>query len=388
MDHEMKVRIKEFERLMGRDWVKHSTGQLEERIRRPKKLPEVDVDDHPIASLFHRVLPRLGQREGPNQDDLVRLGALAEDVIRPVEHGSVGADERIARLRSTDHEDVRATLYEFGVATMLIRRDHSVDFLPERPDKGIKTPDLLVDGCVEVECKRRGKTQQEKADRELWELFHRKVIRLIQAKCEVSMVIELYSDEVPTRGAVDWALSVVRSHVESGSIRAVEQVTDGHRVVIRKVRLHLDHAGLSCDPQPADGPRHFEKADIMMKVQDQKRIDGSGLFMMVRAGAGVRVARSLGLPNLLDTARKQFSGERPAVVFVDLQLPILDSSERDHGPANQAVQDWMRQHRSIAAAVITTDVFKAPGGGSVAVRLRSKNLAECPRLPLPDDFAL
>ena len=364
----MIQRIEALRETLSVDWVDETVRVIEEQIRRPKKLPAVEVASHPIGELFHRVLPAL-KSGSASRYDIARLGAIAEDVLTPLESDVAGAESRLERLKSEDLALVDSTLYEFGVATMLLRRGHAVRFLKEKPTEGARTPDLLVDESVEVECKRRGTTRQEAEDRELWELFNRRAVRLITSK-QRSLAIEFFSADGPTRDGVDWALRELRRQLSGDASLPIEEEMDGHHLLVRKIEVCGGNGGIVAQsPDPAF-PREFERLEMMALARGTQLDASTGTAIICRCGTRCREGREPGISNSLDTARKQFSGDSPGVVFLDLQLPIAQPSQADLEPASEVIQDWLRQHRSVAAVVLTTDWVAEQGGRLLMARRR------------------
>ncbi|MDP1537712.1 MAG: hypothetical protein Q8L95_11065 [Burkholderiales bacterium] len=378
--------IHELEDIVGKKWIQNAIANIEEEVRRPKKLPAVEIQHHPLGYLFHQVLPGLDPRSS-DLGNTIRLAGIASDVVKTVRSGVEGVQDRVERLKSSDHTEVRSTFYEFGVSAMLVERNHEVRFFEEMSVAGRRTPDLLVDGAVEIECKQKGKTQQEMADWELWELFYRKVNRWLTARHR-SYSVELFTDERPTRSDVDWAQQQARQIVQNAAGRPVEVSRPGVYLVVGPIAISNHEGGVVAAPSEPLYPRVFEKVEMMALARGNELDVSRAVSVIVRCGTRQRNARETSISDKLGSARGQFSGERPAVVYFDLQLPLQSPSELDMQPASEAIQDWLRQHKSIAAVVLTTDVFGNEDGHIISARRRLIHRSGNVRLNLGKSFAL
>ena len=63
-----------------------------------------------------------------------------------------GIDDKIQALMSNDFSGIEKILFELSMVSLLVRQNHSVQFLKTREEIGKRTPDLLVDNNVEFEC--------------------------------------------------------------------------------------------------------------------------------------------------------------------------------------------------------------------------------------------
>ncbi|MCH7499443.1 MAG: hypothetical protein IH886_05460 [Nitrospinae bacterium] len=341
--------IRALEKLLDPSWVAKETQVIENHVRKPKKLPEVKPQFHPLCELFHRVLPGLDTKTG-NIHDAVKLGAYATDVMTVVQSVCSGQQTRIEKLKSRDITEVNSTLYEFNVASMLIKRGHTVEFVEEQ--KGVRTPDLLVDGCVEVECKQRARTKVENIQYELWEQFSRQAIRNLGKK-ELSVSIELFTDQFITKKDVRQALSQIKK-LQRNQLAKVDYSENGVHLLVRPFDIEFKEGEIVTTPPEPRYPRMLKKVDIRAQVIDNSMLEDGALAISIRFGTQNIQNREGGIFTKLNDARQQLSEDFPSVIYLDLSLPIANASELDLQPASAVIKDWFRQHRSVAAIVLTT----------------------------------
>ena len=109
---------------------------------------------HPLALQLDQVPSQVA--EGDQLDvtpALADLSRLAVSVRRLDKVGATRLDERLLRLQG-DYDLFESMSFELNVAADFVRDGHSVEFVPESTH-GERTPEFVVDGSVEVECKKK-----------------------------------------------------------------------------------------------------------------------------------------------------------------------------------------------------------------------------------------
>lgn len=71
----------------------------------------------------------------------------------------------------SDADQFKKIVFELDVATAFVKTSHKVKFVQVESENEKKTPDLLVDDKIEVECKK--KERLTKRDTQNQELFYR-----------------------------------------------------------------------------------------------------------------------------------------------------------------------------------------------------------------------
>ncbi len=111
---------------------------------------------HPLASLIHETERTIELEKSRKtykiSENILKLSKIGMDISILKQNSVSGLDEKIQALMSNDFSGIEKLLFELSMASLLVRQNHSVQFLKTREDIGKRTPDLLVDDNVEFEC--------------------------------------------------------------------------------------------------------------------------------------------------------------------------------------------------------------------------------------------
>ncbi len=108
----------------------------------------------------------------------------------------------------------------------------------------------------------------------------------------------------------------------------------------------------------------------------------------VRCGTGQKTNREAVIESKLKSAKGQFSGHCPSIVFLDMRIPVSKPSDLDMQPAKEITDNWLRQNLSVSAVFLTTDFSIKEGGGATRARCRVLCQNKQARMPLKADFTL
>jgi hypothetical protein len=337
---------------VGRDWIEQRVAEVhtfEEANERSGGRRTGMRSFHPLAVSAARYLAAedVGTAHQSMGDGLVRLAMLG-GAVRVLD-GVFGLTDRIANLVAGDAALYYATEFELLSAGLYAATGHRVQFVEEADTP---TFDLLVDGEVEVECKQvTPVTQRERHAADLWSLLDRRLRRVLDQHDGVFFVYATVPD-LPERSHVDEVVDKVLRLLEAGTAEAHES-RGAVRLRYARTVARRDRRGIS-----GDIPRWFPDRSQHLKVELSMALDGSA----VEAGRGgalafdgrtpppdpARVAREQ-----VRKAPRQFTGERPAVVHVDIASALRRAHlQLGDTTVGLTIRSWLRRHPEITAANI------------------------------------
>ncbi len=370
--------IRNLVKILDEDWVERRIKKFVKERERPKKIGDKTKTFDPITTALGNVVPQL-EEDPIDSLAIARLHAIAESVVMVVEAQCGDVVERINELKSLQTKKVESTIYEFHVAAMMLKQDHSVDFIPEGEEK---TADMIVDGAVEIECKQRGKTDVEEYQAKLFNEMHLKIEKLF-AKKQFSALVEIFtSAELINREEINTIIKNLRKLEPNQQHDLKEGDTE---VLIRPVQVFAQGNGIAANtPAPSFAPS-FEQTQMLFHTSNPA---GTGFFLENRFGGLTLKGREQGITAQLKHAKQQITQEGPAIAFIDLRFDVQDPTEIDFQPAIDVINDWLRQNTSFSAVVITTPVISTNGGLSkIEHHVLTFHHAN-PKHVLPENFKL
>jgi hypothetical protein len=311
---------------------------------------------HPLGELTYQVREELtmwGRPEFRPTVNLARLGVLAF-AIRVLRDADVdGLDDRLARLTTSSADDFESTRFELDVAALHVMSRRKVRFVREKPEQ--RTPDLEVDGALEVECKRKVElSQRDLAMRDTWAFLERRLYDTLPSAGGYR--VELWTRAAPTRTDVDWALAEVKRCLRERAEVVDVTVADssaGRDLRFCSLEVISDGGGVKVNEPP--GARPLEDFDVG-KVEITARVTDRALRPQLALQFGFRTDDRKdwieGVRRSLRNARGQLSGDKPAVVFVEVPAAARASKEGRLGPLKDVVHEAFRNSTRLSGVAI------------------------------------
>lgn len=181
----IRGKVDQLEARLPPNWVDEQVRLAEERAKRLGH-PGVSPDVHPLASLIQRVRTQFELFDMSNPvnatQDMLTATGLGSDIQFLEEREVEGLSERVAMLHSEDRGSFEGTCFEIRSVVTLARLGHSVAFLSTRSDAELKTPDLLIDGNVEGECKTTDPlSSRDRSNEDGWQQIERAYFKALEA---------------------------------------------------------------------------------------------------------------------------------------------------------------------------------------------------------------
>lgn len=340
---------------IGVDWLDREVDRvLRWPVRRePRRF-------HPVVVLYAQVERQLKTSATAFAVSWESL-ALA-DLARAVEvleaKSVTNLGERLDKLSSNDFDEAASTIYELECGAAYIMAGHSVAFLRVSAEQRRRRADLMVDGQVEVECKRK-RALEFPARQSLYELAARRVDKLLEGT-DKGVRVETYTRGEPSRIDIERSLALVRRVIEENGGGAlidevdyycrVEQVkngvyVNGLDVQVNGPRGRYDHVLL------ASGIRPYV---TFVELKNPRAC----LFKCgVRDPDQVRSAI-----RTLQKAKSQLSASLPGVVHLDVSKIDREEAGNKAAEVVRKVEGYLRSTTSVSGAIITAEGFEYSDG--------------------------
>jgi hypothetical protein len=327
--------------LMGADWIAAHSA-------RPYR------DPHVIASWLAQYRNTPPESLSRSQQ-LLQIGELMSNIQTLRNAGTQNLETRVDDLRLDDRDRVASAIHEIRVAAEYVHSGRRVFFIPEA---GIQTPDLLIDDCMEIECKHKnGVSQQDKARFELYGILRRKLRALFPEHVPHSaLLLEAMFHIEPRRDLIDRIVSAARLGLRRPEPSKFSETADG------LFTAHFEVLPASSGPTELILPRGVTEFD--QRSTEAVALDENGAlgrFINVNVGCDVRQDRVKGVIRSVRSAASQFSGRYPAIVSVD----ISSIAARGEGEALAHLRDdilaALKSHTTISRVELLTTQFIGEG---------------------------
>lgn len=331
--------------LMGAEW-------LASQSPRPYTSP------HVIASWltqYENTTPEWISRSQP----VLQIGELMCNIQALRNAGAQNLETRVDDLRLDDPDRVASAIHEIRVAAGYVHAGRRVLFIPEA---GVQTPDLLVDDCMEVECKHKsGVSPQDKARFEEYRVLLRKLRAVFPDHVPHSaLYLEAMFHVEPRRDLIDRIVAAARSGLRRSEPSEFSETPDG---------LYEAHFGiLPADSGPIElmlprGPSKFDQRTTEAIALDE---NGTlGRLIRVDVGCELRQDRVKGLVRSVRSAARQFSGRYPAIVSVDISAIAAKGEGEALAHLEDDILDALRRHTTISRVELFNTHFVGEVGEQV-----------------------
>jgi hypothetical protein len=321
--------------------------------------------------------------DGLVPEELLKLAVLGSNIKLLRTKNVGGANEKVAELMNDNFEEV---MYEIAIAASQAEKGHLVKFIATKSSSGERTPDILVDEQVEIECKRKEEMgQRERKLRELFQFMSRRFSDMMyQAKATYFIYVKFPVE--PEKPLADDVIQYVRSLILESKEGKYEM--NGHEIVLYKLgswdQMHL----ICASPSTATSSEWFRATKrgidqlIASMVPDKELIEriasrsvyGEPTFVTFDDGTLIRAGylqmpifefpdppqdNMDGILSSLKKAKGQFSGRRPTVICIESPQVVPGMPKEAFDDLMAMVDDFLAKNPSISAVIFTTEAFVA-----------------------------
>lgn len=381
--------------LVGNAWLSKELENIDS-YKPPKKLRKLSFIDytekfHPLAFLIYQTNEQLRSCAEKKffevSEEILRLSYLGENLLVLKGQNTKGLDNKIQDLTSSDKKLFDKTTYEFEVASVYARKGYSVEFVETKSKESKKTPDLLINSEVEVECKKKDRTtDRDIRNTENWKLISRKASGMME-HFGLNYAVFVKTQKDPEKEDVKFILQQFQE--------LIKERRQG-RFVFRDRGIGITLQILSTKDQEIEleGIEFgtSEELDYVVSTRGSKR-DGEGK-------AFIRNPRILGfksgeLPERISSviesikyAKQQLSGNRPGLIYVNLNTIDRKMIDKDFERLDSLIKNLLKNNSTISGVIITTEFFVKDDQGYVYSHKARVIRNEQAKYPLPLGFEI
>lgn len=350
----------------------------------PKKNPHLDYEKqfHPLALQIHLVKEHfeICKRDSSRKITQEILGlALLGSHIEYFNKNSEGLDEKICELMSPNYENFEKTVYELNVARGFAEKGHSICFVEREQNK--KTPDMLLDNEIEVECKKKNeRTKRNDEINNFWNLIERKSEKIMSGY-SVNYFISVKTYEDPTKDVIDRIIHRIHKLIkkrERGTFFDSEAEITLFKISDKEEMIETSILPQTLQSRDTDSI----KKQVIETIKNKTGFDAENLFINkdslipVKFEAAIRYDKVF-VKNMRATccntlvsedrissivesvrkARKQLTGKRPGLICVDLNKMASTWSYKDFELLPKMIQEFIKNNSSISAVLITNELY-------------------------------
>ena len=213
------------------------------------------------------------------------------------------------------------------------------------PEAGVQTPDLLVDDCLEVECKHKsGISPQDQARFELYGILCRRLRAVFPENIPHSaLLLEAMFHVEPRRDLIDRIVAAARSGLRRSQPSKFSETADG------LFTAHFEVLPAGSGPTQLFLPRGVTEFD--QRSTEAVALDATGTlgrFINVNVGCDVRQDRVKGVIRSVKSAARQFSGRYPAIVSIDISAIAAKGEDEALADLRDDILAALKSHTTIS----------------------------------------
>lgn len=368
---------------------------------------------HPLLRNLDATFRQISRSDSENEShattDMIISAMLGKSITVLKEKKCVGLDKKIADLMLPNFDQFPKTTYEIQVGAILADLNHQVQFV-EESTSGEKTPDILLESQIEVECKKKDvKSKLEKQNEIFFGQIPKKIAKLINDKNKGFLII-VKTKKNPTQEIINNSVTKIHELI----INDVEGnffVTDAE-IQIKKILDDNEIIDLGTLVHPTD----FDMLGVIKNLLKQKTGNNDIFDWIIKkshhyvfdpkisirnsdnrgslSALGVFVFESMELPerlanviNSIKKGKRQLSGKTPGIIFVDLEYNP-ESIVSDFHQITPLVHSILNNNSRITVVVITFEVHLNENGIIHFYHDGKVFLNPSPKHSLPSDFKI
>lgn len=331
--------------------------------KRLRKLSFIDYAEkfHPLAFLIYQADKQLKSCAEKKffevSEEILRLSYLGENLfVLKGQNKKSFLDNKIRDLTSPDKKLFDKTTYEIEVATAYARKGYSIEFVETKSKEGRKTPDLLINNEVEVECKKKDRTtDRDLRNIENWKLIMRKASGMME-HFGLNYAVFIKTQRDPEKEDVEFILQHLRELIKEGR---------RGRFAFRDRDIGITLQILSTKDQEIESEGiEFgtnEELDYVVPAMEFKKDREGKAFIRNPRIFGFKIAK---LPERISSviesvkdATKQLSGERPGLIYVNLNMIDRKMIYKDFQRLHCLIKNLLKNNSTVSGVIITTEFF-------------------------------
>ncbi|AIC16834.1 hypothetical protein [Nitrososphaera viennensis] len=345
---------------------------------------------HPLAYLVYQTENQI-QKSLQNRildiDEAALRTAYLGERIKILEDKKVeGLKEKILELRSPKKDLFEKTYFEIQVAAAYAERGNNIQFVKTTPQEGKRTYDLLVDD-IEVECtKKDRKTDRDRENIDKWNNVARAAVSLMEY-VGLNYFVHIVTRSDPTDQDVE--------HIKNEMQKLLKSKKEGEFHYDNGTTIKLQIVSWKDQKVPVSGLPQVVLDEYDHLVMNMK-LDSENIFTanfcenprVLGFDSGTMNDRIGKIVNSVKKKRGQFSGTRPAILYVHMNGLEKRASSDDLLNLDESLREELARNTSITATVLAAEYYERKGNIlDYQHRVRvTKNIT--PKNPLPTGFSI
>lgn len=341
--------------------------------------------------------------------DIVRLGRYIE-ILRL--NNTTNLNDKLCEITSSDKTNFEKIINELQMASGFAKSNHKVQFIKTKSDSGQRTPDLLIDDNIEVECKKKDKaTRRDIRNYELLNRLEHKLIELMNKYMKFYLVFA-YFNEDPDNEMMKEIVRELQKIIQTGNDLEINLKTVN--VVANKICENNEHIPLGIkpeilqmsgiDPNLVDEAirKRISKPELVNYEANRPDFDATPFALKVQPDGLVITShvmkflfkikdtsdRIKSIINSINDAKGQLTGDKIGIICVNLTHISEKLIESDFALLGQMIENVFRNNSRISAVAITSEFYLKEKEGVRFVHkasvIRNKNATK----PLPQEFEI
>jgi len=319
-----------------------------------------------------------------------------------------GAKQKIKEISTAKTKNFEKLLFEMNIATNFVRGGHKVKFIKTQSDKKIKTPDILVDDCIEVECKQKDRlTKRDIKNNDNWEFLHRQLITFMQ-KIKRFYFIFIYFKTEPTMQIIKKVQKTLEKHLPKHTSGTFDE--DDFKITFEQICTIDETFPLGISITNIDEfmgtielkqmkdifKNKIKNTDLLdyEKIQPDLYTDNMAISVQNNQVYVSQLMKSIfktadppdrikGIISSIKSAKRQFSGQRCSIVVININN--VAKYESDYRRLSEMINGIMRSNSTISGIVLFEEQQGTQGGITYkpnVVLIENKKA----KFPLPQGF--
>jgi hypothetical protein len=340
---------------------------------------------HPLAYLIYTTQKQLKENNKTTQE-IIKLSSLGEALYYLRETNTPGLDSQIEKLTSKDKKGYEKTEHEIQVASFYAREGYIVEFIKTKSCEGQRTPDLLIRKEIEIECKKVDTlSRRDEKNINCWrDIVKRSSVLMSKYKKNCSLLFKTKQD--PDNETVKFITKeldkLLKKEKEGGYIFPKEGVSINLKYL---TEFDKEYEGNIIS---YENPR-----DYYLEIDQETKIAPDGKTYMrnrreFRFKCEIPPDRVTRVTKAINTAVGQLSGEKPGLIYINLNHTDENMSDKDLEGIKWSISDRLRKNSTITAIVLMTENFIRNKDAIAYARIYKIIHNEHPKHKLPEDFKL
>ena len=358
--------------VVGNAWLSKELEKIYS-YKPPKKLRKLSFIDyterfHPLAFLIYQTDKQLKtcveKKFFEVSEQILRLSYLGENLFVLKNQNTKGLDGKIRDLTSSDKALFDKTTYEIEVAAAYARKGYSVEFVETKSKEREKTPDLLVNKEVEVECKKKDrKTNRDIRNTEYWKLISRKASGMME-HFGLNYALYIKTQRDPEKEDVEFILRQLQKLIK-------EKKQGRFAFRDRGIGITLQILSLKDQEIESEGIEFgtSEELDYVVPAVEVRKKENGKIFIRNPRIFGFKSAvlpeRITSVIETIKDAKQQLSGKRPGLIYVNLNMIDRKMIDRDFERLDSLIKQLLKNNSTISGVIVTTEYFVKDAQGYI-----------------------